>query len=424
MATEPATDRQREGLQKWGVAPAAAMNPALSKKEASDWMDELSAVSKGTRPNRPNLHHVPTSSALPVPVEAGFVPRAAPPASGGSTDLATLSDAQLFSRYGCTRAQYEVVRNHIARGLNPDQLDYLLSVGKMRGLSPWAKQIYAMVYKSRTPGKPDSLVLQTGIDGYTAIAHRSGLCDGIEEPEFEGEENSDGVLHPKIARVRVWRKGASKPFVAVARWSEYRKVDREGKASDFWLTMPYGQLGKCALSRAIRLAFPEYVGGIFTHEEMAQATSEDREVRVDVDGGPAPPPLTPEAKAGAIDVAPTPSPPAGGNADSTSPRAAPTPGVSPAIGAEAGTGSPAPKPAGPRTLDPDPVDLVNLVQEILAASHGSNAKVNAARAELINGWCAKQQLKDLMEAVNPEKGVSVGQLENLRSLILDAGVTA
>jgi len=369
--------------------------------------------------------HMEGQCPAPAPgaAAAAPAPRTMPAAPTGTTDLANLTDAQLSMRYGCTRAQYEVVRNHIARNLTPDQLDYFLAVAKMRGLSAWAKQVYAMVYKSRTPGKPDSLVLQTGIDGYTAIAHRSGQCDGIEEPEYGPEVETDGVRHPEWARVKVWRKGSSRPFVATARWSEYRKVDGKGVAADFWYTMPYGQLGKCALSRAIRLGFPEYVAGLFTHEEMAQASSEDRDVRVDTDGSAAPP-LTPEEKDAAVPAEarevpdPTNSPPAGGpvgggSGDAPQGSSAPaTPAPSPAGGTPAPDFTPASSlpPSGER----DPA-LTELIHEIEAACATPRKELNARRTDLVTNWLRIHNVASLEALTNAD----VHRVERLRTIVLD-----
>jgi len=391
MATEPATERQREGLQKWGVAPAAATNPALSKREASDWMDELSAVSKGARPDRANLHHVPPSG-LPVPVT--------PPASMGAALAPNAPPMSPVEIWGFNAAQVGLIKEIVSPAvpLTDRQLHIFLYNARRLGLDPVARQIFAIVYKGKE-GKPDTLSIQTSIDGYRAIAARTGQTDGIDAPVFGPEVDIDGGRYPEWASVTVYRKGASRGFTAVVRWKEVRRLNRDGSLGDFWIKMPYTMLGKCAEARAWRMAIPADLSGTYTEDEMDQANN------------PPPAPLPPEGggthsippgeKAGAIDVESASSPPVGEAA------------------------APAPKPAAPRTLDtPDPVDLVNVVQEISAAANTSNPRINRLRHELVEGWCAKRALKDLNEAVNPEKGVALEDLEKLRSLIHDAGVTA
>jgi phage recombination protein Bet len=375
-------------------------------------------------------HHracpAPAPGPAPSPTSASGAQRTLPsdpPASrpmaaapSGTTDLARLTDADLAQRYGCTRAQYDVMRQHIAPKLTLDQLDYCLAVSKMRGLSPWMKQVYFSVYKSRTPGKPDNLVMLTGIDGYVRIAHGSGVCDGIEEPEYGPEVESDGVKHPEWARVRVYRKGSTHPFVATARWTEYRKVDQRGIADDFWFRMPYGQLGKCALSRAIRLAFPEHTAGIYTSEEMAQASNEDREQRAVID-------------VPAEDVrqlpAPTPSPPAGGQAE---PDPAESPGArgepSPP---ETGQGTPpAPQSAdGPRASDleaevpdhpsGDPA-LGELVREIEGMLNpAGRPELGKNRARMLHHLLTVEGIPSLREATDKD----VGRLDRVRTVLMD-----
>lgn len=161
-----------------------------------------------------------------------------------------------------TIAQLELVKSQVAPDATFDELAYFLSVAKSRGLDPLHKQIYAIHrYDKRKDRKV--MAIQTGIDGYRAIADRTGDYCGNDEAVFSEEHNK-----PVSASVTVWKlvRGVRTPFTAAARFSEYRQ-DR----SPMWSRMPFTMLAKCAEAKALRKAFPAQLSGVYTGAEMHQA---------------------------------------------------------------------------------------------------------------------------------------------------------
>lgn len=150
--------------------------------------------------------------------------------------------------------------------------DAYIHICKRRGLAPEEKQVYLIK-------RGDKWSIQTGIDGYRAIADRSGAYVGSSEPTFE-----EGDKHPVKATVTVTKmvSGFPAPFTAAAYWSEYYPGD--GNQGIMWRKMPHTMLAKCAEALALRKAFPADLSGIYTNEEMDQA---DRPTVVETTSRPA-----------------------------------------------------------------------------------------------------------------------------------------
>lgn len=164
-----------------------------------------------------------------------------------------------------TNEQIELVKRTVAVGATNDELALFLYTAKRTGLDPLTKQIHFVKRAGRG-------TIQTGIDGYRAIAERTGKLAGIEDATYEGERQYGGKKAPDKASVKVQKlvEGNIVPFTASARWDEYCP----GPPNDFmWKKMPFLMLAKCAESLALRKAFPNDLSGLYTTEEMDQAGS-------------------------------------------------------------------------------------------------------------------------------------------------------
>jgi phage recombination protein Bet len=170
-----------------------------------------------------------------------------------------------------TEAQRRLIRDAYANGASDEEFAVLMEIARARRLNPLLRQIH---FVSRWDNDKHRAVwaAQVAIDGLRAIAERTGLYAGQDEPEFV--ENPDGTL--KLCRVRVWRRDWPRPAVGVAYWAEYCQMARDrttGKSrpTAMWARMPHVMLAKCAESLALRKAFPEDMSGLYTSEEMGSA---------------------------------------------------------------------------------------------------------------------------------------------------------
>jgi len=169
-----------------------------------------------------------------------------------------------------TPAQREMIRNSFASGASEQEFAVLMEVARARNLNPMLGQIHFV--KRWTQERGEVWSHQVSIDGFRAIAERTGKYDGQDEPEFEyGEDTSV----PRLARVRVYRKDWNRPAVGVAHFSEYAQFRKSGELTRMWATKPHVMLAKCSEALAFRKAFPEDTSGLYAPEEM-QADDESR----------------------------------------------------------------------------------------------------------------------------------------------------
>jgi len=168
-----------------------------------------------------------------------------------------------------SREQVELIKSTVALGATDNELKLFLYTAKRTGLDPLTKQIHFVKRQGR-------VAIQTGIDGYRAIAERSKTLAGIDDAVYEVESETG---KPKKASVTVYRlvDGQRVGFTASARWSEYAP---QGNQAFMWNKMPFLMLGKCAEALALRKAFPNDLTGIYTDEEMHQAGVSD-EIKVE-----------------------------------------------------------------------------------------------------------------------------------------------
>ena len=198
-----------------------------------------------------------------------------------------------------SREQLDLMKKTVAKGTTDQEFELFKEVCRMRGLNPFANQIYAIKRKTKK-GEPDAqMTIQVGIDGFRLQAQRSREYEGQTRPEWC---DANGRWHevwmnskakPIAARVGVYRKNFREALYAVAHFAEFAQEYHDSfsntqKLQGMWAKMPANQISKCAEAAALRKAFPEELSGFYVPEEIPQADGDEPPITVAAEKGQEP----------------------------------------------------------------------------------------------------------------------------------------
>lgn len=184
--------------------------------------------------------------------------------------LPAVQEEQQNALAAYSNTQVGILKNVVCKEASDMEISFFLQVCAAKRLDPFGQQIF-LVKRKGYNGKPDSLTIQTGIDGFRATAAKTGEYAGNDEPKFEYAP--DKGKKPTKATVTVWRlvNGQRVSFTASARWDEFYPGEKMGF---MWDSKPHVMLGKCAEAQALRRAFPNECGGLYEQAELQRDDEE------------------------------------------------------------------------------------------------------------------------------------------------------
>jgi phage recombination protein Bet len=183
-----------------------------------------------------------------------------------------------------------LIRRTVASDTSDDEFAIFVHMARALRLDPLRRQVHAFVFNKTDP-KKRRLTLVTSIEGYRAIAARTGNYRPDEdEPSFITDEDlrsNDNPAGLVSCSVKVWQyaHGQWFPVTGTAHWAEFapmktvwadnkptdiKALDRSGR----WGDMPFLMLAKCAEAQALRKAWPEDLANTFVGEEVDRARAD------------------------------------------------------------------------------------------------------------------------------------------------------
>lgn len=169
-----------------------------------------------------------------------------------------------------------IIKQYLVNGngnVTDQEVAMFLNLCRFQHLNPFLREVYLIKFGS----SPATMVV-----GKDAITKRA-----MRNPKYAGQQAGVVVFTPETGDLdyrtgslildgeqlvggwaKVYVKGYDVPIEAVVSYSEYVGTDRDGKVNSQWSKKPATMIRKVALVQALREAFPEDLGGMYSSEEM------------------------------------------------------------------------------------------------------------------------------------------------------------
>lgn len=154
-----------------------------------------------------------------------------------------------------TASDIQLIRDTIAKGATDSEMKLFLERCQRMGLDPLKP---GQIHFAKYGGGPGTIII--GREGFRARAAKTGKHTGTKLGVIRDESGS--VLG---AWCEVYRSDWTQP----AREEVFLEEYDTGKAQ--WAKMPITMIKKVAECAALRMAFPDELGGVYSAEEMDQA---------------------------------------------------------------------------------------------------------------------------------------------------------
>lgn len=175
----------------------------------------------------------------------------------------------------------QTIRNYLVNGggaVTDQEVMMFLSLCRFQHLNPFLKEAYLIKYGN----SPATIV--TGKDVFTKRAKRNKDFAGkqagiiVQDLTTHDIEEREGTFYiPEEEKIiggwaKVYIKGYEKPEYAAVSFNEYAGRKSTGELNSQWASKPATMIRKVALVQALREAFPEDYSGLYSPEEVPEAS--------------------------------------------------------------------------------------------------------------------------------------------------------
>lgn len=150
----------------------------------------------------------------------------------------------------------DIVKKYLVSGdgkITDQEIMMFLKLCEYQELNPFLREVYLVKYGS----KPATMI--TGKETFLKRAYR--------HPKYQGHKtgiSTDG----KMAWAEVYVENYQTPIRCEVDYDEYVGKKSDGSVNRMWSEKPRTMLKKVALVQALREAFPETFGGMYSQEEI------------------------------------------------------------------------------------------------------------------------------------------------------------
>lgn len=175
-----------------------------------------------------------------------------------------------------------IFRHFLALKVPADDIVKFFHKAQVTGADPLRDQIFLIPrnVNVKKDGRDNWVTVGTIVFSYHFVESKA-----VQTNEYEGYTIKTGVakyFDPILAKEKdmlmseavVTRKGKTYPFTAW--WDEYVQTNSYGVTTQ-WKSKPHLMLEKCAKAGALRAAFPEWLSGAYTQEEMGSIEKGDQD---------------------------------------------------------------------------------------------------------------------------------------------------
>ncbi|MBF2345396.1 phage recombination protein Bet [Listeria seeligeri] len=180
-----------------------------------------------------------------------------------------------------------IIKKYLVSGeaeVTDQEVIMFLQLCKYQKLNPFLNEAYLVKFKNNMgPDKPAQIIVSKEAFMKRAESHPqyNGLSAGIiVEREGEMVEVEGAIKLGKDKLIggwaKIYRKDRERPVVTKISLSEFSK----GQAT--WNQMPLNMIRKTAIVNAMREAFPDNLGAMYTEEEQATTPSIEKNVQEEI----------------------------------------------------------------------------------------------------------------------------------------------